>query len=526
VAESFFAVFVSLQFLAVFLLTPAFTAGAIADEREQRTLEELLTTDLSGREIVLGKLGARLANLMLLVLAGLPILSLLPLLGGVDPDLVVVSFVAVLLSLASVGAVGVLNSVYCRRSRDAVFATYLEVIGYLVVSWCFWAVGRRMGGSMGSWFCAGNVLIVGDTISRGAAGGDLTRILPPLLYRYAVFHASLALACSAWAAVRLRAICRQENEEGPERTCLSRLAPSAASSPAPVLDAVLTLRPPVGERPVLWKELHAEPGLLRGGVVHRLLTILCIICLALAAGTFFLGLLLVGSNDDQKQFINLWVRVLGTGLAGLMLLCVALRAAGRISREREGQTLDSLLATALSRQTILHDKWLGSILSVVHGFWALGAIWALGLLTGGLDFLAGPPLVTAWLVFSDFATNLGLWFSLVSRTTRRAVTWTLLTLAAINVAPWLVAACCRSEWISLTRPTEWFRYGEVRLSPPVVLWSLAYYYGDFQVSWRTPDPWEQLPSIFVILACYFMVARLLGRTTAARFGQLAEGPER
>src|SRR6266487_1090146 len=55
-AESFFIMFMEVQFVGIFLLTPAFAAGAIAEEKDRRTLEYLLATDLDNREIVLGKL--------------------------------------------------------------------------------------------------------------------------------------------------------------------------------------------------------------------------------------------------------------------------------------------------------------------------------------------------------------------------------------------------------------------------------------------------------------------------------------
>src|SRR5262249_21346198 len=103
-AESFFAGFMVLQFAVVLLLTPTYTAGAIANERERRTLELLLVTDLSDGEIVLGVLTSRLARLLLLVLTGLPVLSLLPLLGGVDPRLVLTGYAATTVLTLSLGS--------------------------------------------------------------------------------------------------------------------------------------------------------------------------------------------------------------------------------------------------------------------------------------------------------------------------------------------------------------------------------------------------------------------------------------
>src|SRR5262249_8757051 len=62
-AETFFFTFMCAEFVAVLLLTPAYTAGAVAEERDRGTLEFLLATDLTKREIILSKLIARLANL-------------------------------------------------------------------------------------------------------------------------------------------------------------------------------------------------------------------------------------------------------------------------------------------------------------------------------------------------------------------------------------------------------------------------------------------------------------------------------
>src|SRR5260370_32431578 len=89
VIRSFFNYFVIAQIMLVSLLTPGYAAGALAEEKDRRTLEAVLATDLRNREIVLSKLVVRLANLTLMLLTGEPILGLLQFLGGIDPDLLV-----------------------------------------------------------------------------------------------------------------------------------------------------------------------------------------------------------------------------------------------------------------------------------------------------------------------------------------------------------------------------------------------------------------------------------------------------
>lgn len=105
VAEGIFIAVCCVQYGAVFLLVPLFVAGLIAGERESNSLDLLFTTTLRDREIVLGKLGSRLAIMTLLVLCGLPIVNLILLFGGVDPLAVLRAETATLLGMFFAGSV-------------------------------------------------------------------------------------------------------------------------------------------------------------------------------------------------------------------------------------------------------------------------------------------------------------------------------------------------------------------------------------------------------------------------------------
>src|SRR5262245_21036219 len=85
-ASSFFYSFAVVQLIVAATVTAAVTAGAIAEERERRTIEYLLATDLSNSEIVLGKLVSRLLLVLVFLLSGLPVLSLAGLFGGIDAE--------------------------------------------------------------------------------------------------------------------------------------------------------------------------------------------------------------------------------------------------------------------------------------------------------------------------------------------------------------------------------------------------------------------------------------------------------
>src|SRR5436190_18217309 len=71
VGEYFFYTLTGIQITLVLLMAPAYTAGAICLDKVRGTLLHLLTTDLSNREIILGKLAARLIPVVGLVACSL-----------------------------------------------------------------------------------------------------------------------------------------------------------------------------------------------------------------------------------------------------------------------------------------------------------------------------------------------------------------------------------------------------------------------------------------------------------------------
>src|SRR5688572_8874155 len=72
--SDFFERLVVLHFGLIALLTPALVGGAVTEEKTSGTLQYLLIAHLSAWEIVLGKLLARTYQLVLMSLAGLPLI--------------------------------------------------------------------------------------------------------------------------------------------------------------------------------------------------------------------------------------------------------------------------------------------------------------------------------------------------------------------------------------------------------------------------------------------------------------------
>src|SRR3954470_22660312 len=108
----------------VLVLTPALVAGVIADEKQRKTLHYLLASRLTGAEIVLGKLLVRMLYVGVLLGVSLPVLSLLVLLGGIDPRLVLLATAATLITAWFLAALSIWVSTIARRPREALFVAF------------------------------------------------------------------------------------------------------------------------------------------------------------------------------------------------------------------------------------------------------------------------------------------------------------------------------------------------------------------------------------------------------------------
>ncbi len=132
VGQQLFGTLSQVQLFLVIFIVPGLTGPAIAGERDRQTLELLLSTQVSSLWIVLGKLLASLSYVFLLMVASLPLFSLVFLFGGVSPGQVALAFVISLVSALTLGAIGVFLSVLIRRGPTATVIAYAVTFMLLI----------------------------------------------------------------------------------------------------------------------------------------------------------------------------------------------------------------------------------------------------------------------------------------------------------------------------------------------------------------------------------------------------------
>jgi ABC-2 type transport system permease protein len=140
IGQTLFIGLAFLELLSVCFVTPALTAGVISGEIERRTYDMLLATPLRPTSILWGKMVASLTYVNLLILAAIPLSSVVFLFGGVALRDVIQAIGLLALTAVAYGTLGLFFSALTRRTGRAMVLSYLAVLFFTLGSLFTWAV--------------------------------------------------------------------------------------------------------------------------------------------------------------------------------------------------------------------------------------------------------------------------------------------------------------------------------------------------------------------------------------------------
>jgi ABC-type transport system involved in multi-copper enzyme maturation permease subunit len=430
-ASVFFVTFSVLQLLGVILIAPALTAGAIAQERQRRTIEYLFATDLANWEIVLGKFMASLAKGVAFLLVGPPILALAMWMGGVSPDRLLAVLLATLSSLLVVIALALAVSVWSARARQAVTRCYFYLAVLLLLPALVYGLGFALLRSYPGWvwllaplhsgsqaLMGANPLFVVPMVLSGqttTAGGLWTPI-----WGLVAGHLMGTVICLATALVAVRRV-------------HLRGVSSASRKPMRV-----RAQRPIGQSAMLWKELYAQRTSNTLGALGRIVLGLLAVTLAGLTCKAYLDALKAPNSDYFTPF----VAVVGTLIECLATLFVGTRAATAITSEKERDTWTTLLSTPLQAKEIVLSKWAASLYAARWMMLPLVVLWLMAITIDATFLLAVPFLVLSLTVVLIFASSLGTWLSLRANSSTRALGSTMGLLLVLGGGYLPVGSCC------------------------------------------------------------------------------------
>ena len=426
-ASVFFTQYTVCQLIAVLVLTPGYLATAITVEKERRTIEYLFATDLRNREIVFGKWAARVLNVLVVVLAGLPILAFSMFFGGVDLGRTLLMTLVSVNCLASTAGLALLVSVYARRTREALSNAYGLLILLLVSPWIYRGLveagfaflrWRHLILPNQDWLY--DLLLVPYDVAVWAepfyvyvqivqTPAPPSTFLEPILVMTA-WHWGLAALCLVVASWRLRPV-------------YLRRAGTASRSQRRQLRGPWTRRPAgeIGERPMFWKEWYFERYSRRSRISCSAL-LLALLVLYGSVGWMFLER--ISGNMSQRNLaeaLNFLVRIAGTILIGVSYILVAQRAATSVGTERDRGCWDSLLTTTLDSTEIMVAKFASALKPIPGAICLFAPIWLLAVYMEAMSLSALPCVLTAAIAYGIFVAGLGTYQSLKQPRTGRAL---------------------------------------------------------------------------------------------------------
>ena len=151
VGQNLFVFLALLQFGLIFLFVPGLAAASISGEKERQTLDLLVCTRLTPLGIILGKLGASLSTVFLLIFSSLPLYGFIFLLGGVSPGELAILLTMLMVSAFYFGSLTVLFSSLFRKTAVCFIAAYglagLLLGGTVLLNGLNTALFHRVGGA-------------------------------------------------------------------------------------------------------------------------------------------------------------------------------------------------------------------------------------------------------------------------------------------------------------------------------------------------------------------------------------------
>jgi ABC-type transport system involved in multi-copper enzyme maturation permease subunit len=436
-----FQIVVYVQLLLLIFFAALSAASAVSQEKDRRTFILLLITDMRDYEIVLGKLLGALLPITALLVVSVPVLSLLLLLGGIDPSQVVQATAVMLATAFAAGSLGGLVALWRERTFQALALSVLFIALYLALTQVVGVVGPLAAPDADWGLVQAHVdpfVAMRTVLDQPAGGWDG---LPPP-YGFALVMAGLCVVLNGVGIWRLRkwnpsgepVMQREGPGEDPEANMtpdeLKEFRAKAHAAPGRVRQ--------VWANPILWREVRT----LAYG--RRPLLVKLAFGLVLALIVYF-AVSMIYQPGGRPAFAAAYGLV---PVAVLSLLLVSAQAVTSVTSERDGGALDVLLVTDVSPYEFVFGKLLGAIYNTkeylippvllavylgVEGLYARPDPAASGWDRFAASFGAMLTVVGALVILFAFVLVLGLHVSLRLTNSRLAIVHTLATVFFLSV---------------------------------------------------------------------------------------------
>lgn len=374
-----------------------YSAAGIAQEKDRQTLILLLMTDMKDRELVLGKLGANLLNVAVLIVCSIPVFFLVHHLGGVTVSQITWSLLLCAASALAAGSWGAMVGFWREKTFQTLAISVLGVVLFIgVIEAIVGVVGA--GSDTGRWIGLFDPFrslmgilspLTEDAATAAAQGRALGSV---------AVMGGLSLVFIAVTTWRLR-------DWNPSQAVYRK--------PSTTGDRTRSRHRAIWNIPVFWREI-------RTSAYGRKVIVIKLAYVALA---LFVGNQLIAGDPFGEKVLGM-ISPLGFSFVGLGLLTFMLvnaQAVTSLTSERDGRTLELLMMTDVTAKQFIFGKLGGTLYNWKEAIVVPLLLVAYFVATGDVSFGNFLLLTIGYLVLIVFASTLGIHAGLTYDQSRAAI---------------------------------------------------------------------------------------------------------
>jgi ABC-type transport system involved in multi-copper enzyme maturation permease subunit len=422
-----FQIIAPLQLVVLACLAAISGAISVSHEKDRKTLILLLMTSLKNRELVLGKAGGGFLIALNLFLAGLPVLALLTLLGGVSTWQVLLVAWVTLTTILAATALGSTVAFWREKTFQAIAITILAIV--LWMTFCEAIAAGAIAFLPTDVASILNPLraimrisqpLTIDTSYQAFGGVELLSGLWMLIVTIGLLSLSIVM-------LRVWNPSREARPKVDDDSEAVRAAAASVDSTDPSYRNVKAWKSRDARRvwnnPVLWREMRTW-AYGRKVLIVRFAYLLLTAIVAYGLYRLSQAGTLTTSQSLNEELIPAAAKLFAP-FAVISLVIINALAVNSISNERDSQALDLLLVTEITPPSFLFGKLVGVLYvckEMVLAPIALGVyLWTLqGITTENLIFT-----IVSMLVLDLFVAMLGIHCGIIYYRSRTAIATSL-----------------------------------------------------------------------------------------------------
>jgi ABC-type transport system involved in multi-copper enzyme maturation permease subunit len=340
-----FQILAFVQLSLVLFFSLLFTVGNIAQEKDRQTLILLLMTDLSNREIVLGKLLSSLLQVGTLILASVPVFVFLQFLGGVDVAQVAWAFAVTAASAMLAGCWAAFVAFWREKTFQTLATSVLGLVVYLglievVIAVTSGSIVADVATLLSPYRAMLDIVtpFKNSTVDAPAVVSGLNSVIALSLLSFALIGVAIN-RLRVWNPSR-KLFVQPETVKSDEVDTENGTAAGSGQ---------VVRHRRIWSNPVIWREIKTRAYgrkiifLKLAYLVVALFVFSQLIFGAAAQGGLVLGMI------SQQGFAFVALSILG-------LMLINAQAVTSITSERDGKTIDLLVATDITAKEFVYGK--------------------------------------------------------------------------------------------------------------------------------------------------------------------------